>query len=352
MDLTPQTLREVEFREKLRGYHPDDVDDFLEEVAVAVDALLGRVRAAEAAAAGHPLPAPVSAPADPNLNEGTLSRALLLAQRTADLAIAEAEESAQRLRDEARIESDRVLAETNTKVAIMTQEAKAAAEAAVTELEQRRIGLEREVVALQAWAAQHRDRLREVLGDQLRALDIWLTTSAVAPPSSRLATPPTAPARPTMPIAGEPTAPIALEAVTDQPAPAEGSGPTGASFADAATAEPGRAAPDGDGAATAVYRPPADASGGDIGAASPGGAGPAGAGPAGAGPAGAGSTGAVAMGPGVVSGRGLAGPAAGDGAWRTGGGGDGVVLFDQDGQAFDDGGDDGARMAGRYFRRR
>jgi DivIVA domain-containing protein len=37
MDLTPQTLRDVEFREKLRGYHPDDVDDFLEEAAVALE---------------------------------------------------------------------------------------------------------------------------------------------------------------------------------------------------------------------------------------------------------------------------------------------------------------------------
>ena len=188
MDLTPQTLRDVEFREKLRGYHPDDVDDFLEEVAVALDALLSRLRAAEAAAAGAPVPvgaATVSAPADPNLNEGTLSRALLLAQRTADLAIAEAEDNARRIHDDARTEADRVVAESQTKAAALTQEAKAAAEASVAELEQRRAGLEREVASLQSWAGQHRDRLREVLSEQLRALDIWLTTSAVAPPSTR-----------------------------------------------------------------------------------------------------------------------------------------------------------------------
>ena len=37
----------------------------------------------------------------------------------------------------------------------------------------------------------------------------------------------------------------------------------------------------------------------------------------------------------------------------TGGGGDGVVLFDQDGEPIEASGDDGgARMAGRYFRQR
>jgi DivIVA domain-containing protein len=29
MDLTPRALREVEFREKLRGYHPAEVVDFV-----------------------------------------------------------------------------------------------------------------------------------------------------------------------------------------------------------------------------------------------------------------------------------------------------------------------------------
>src|SRR5579862_7051052 len=133
MELTPQTLRDVEFREKLRGYHPDDVDDFLEEVAVALEGLLARLRAAEAAAGGAPapLPAPVAVqqPSDPTLSEGTLSRAILLAQRTADLAVAEAEESARQILDDARAEADRILADTQSKVAAMTEEARASAEA-------------------------------------------------------------------------------------------------------------------------------------------------------------------------------------------------------------------------------
>ena len=72
MDLTPQTLRDVEFREKLRGYHPDDVDDFLEEVAVAVDGMLARLRATEAGTAVTPAftPAPVTPMAPPAVTAG------------------------------------------------------------------------------------------------------------------------------------------------------------------------------------------------------------------------------------------------------------------------------------------
>src|SRR5579871_344980 len=211
MELTPQTLRDVEFREKLRGYHPDDVDDFLEEVAVALDGLLARLRAAEAAggagagaaataAAFAAAPVPASAPggAESTLSEGTLSRAILLAQRTADIAIAEAEESARQILDEARAEADRVLADTQAKVAAMTEEARTAAEASVAELEQRRAALDREVSSLSSWAMKQRDTLRDVLSEQVRTLDVWLTSAAVPRPPSRAA------ARTSM-SAGEPT---------------------------------------------------------------------------------------------------------------------------------------------------
>ena len=44
MDLTPETLRSATFRDKLRGYHPDDVDEFLESVARGLEVLLARLR--------------------------------------------------------------------------------------------------------------------------------------------------------------------------------------------------------------------------------------------------------------------------------------------------------------------
>jgi len=331
MDLTPQVLRDVEFREKLRGYHPDDVDDFLEEVAVALDGLLTRLRAAEAAAAGMPapaaVPAPAPAPAASNVDESAISRALLLAQRTADLAVAEAEASARQILDEARAEADRILADTQAKVAAMTEEAKASAEASVAELDQRRAGLEREVTALQAWATQHRDRLRDVLSDQLRSLDIWLATSTVPRPATRLAAgaaPVVVDAAPAAPVpAGSDTAPLvsvpAASAAAPTPAPVPPMATRPAGEADSPDMLPtveSTGAVDIDLSATEgedrLVRPTADV-----------------------------STGPVAESKDT--------PAA---LTSTGGGGDGVVLFDQDGEAVDGLGADGARMAGRYFRQR
>jgi len=339
MDLTPQVLRDVEFREKLRGYHPDDVDDFLEEVAVAVDGLLTRLRISEAG--GAPLMPPpvapvapvVTAAADPNLNESTLSRAILLAQRTADLAVSEAEQSARKIVDEARAEADRILSETQAKVAAMTEEARSTAEASVAELDQRRAGLEREVAALQGWAAQHRDRLRDVLSDQLRSLDIWLATSAVPRPQTRLA-----------PAGGgaDQTGPAGMASAVPPPAAPPLAAAAPAPVPPAAAAVPPLA-----------YRPP-----GDDGMAAYAGPGSPEVLPT------VESTGTVDVDLSATEGEDLLRRAAADapppaepvdaGAalTSTGGGGDGVVLFDQDGQAIEGLGGDGARIAGRYFRQR
>src|SRR5438128_104499 len=93
MDLTPETLRSATFRDKLRGYHPDDVDEFLESVARGLEVLLARLRdATEKARAVAPV---ADQPAHPQSDEAV--KTLALAQRTADLAIHEAKAEAERL---------------------------------------------------------------------------------------------------------------------------------------------------------------------------------------------------------------------------------------------------------------
>src|SRR5215471_6584321 len=89
MDVSPKTLREVEFREKFRGYHPEDVDTFLEKVAVGIESLQNQVRqATERAAHAEKIAA------ESGTTDEALSRTLLLAQRTADMAVDEAKEQA------------------------------------------------------------------------------------------------------------------------------------------------------------------------------------------------------------------------------------------------------------------
>ena len=39
MEISAKMLREVEFRDRLRGYDTDEVDEFLEKVAIGIDEL-------------------------------------------------------------------------------------------------------------------------------------------------------------------------------------------------------------------------------------------------------------------------------------------------------------------------
>src|SRR5215469_5439690 len=92
MEVTPKKLREVEFREKMRGYHPEDVDHFLEEVAAGLEVMHDRVRQAMERAQRAE-----AAASEAGGNDETLRRTLVLAQRTADMAVQEAREQAARI---------------------------------------------------------------------------------------------------------------------------------------------------------------------------------------------------------------------------------------------------------------
>src|SRR5215213_3972846 len=96
MDVTPQLLKDVEFRSKVRGYDPDEVDDFLERVGVAFAQMNDRLRdARDQVEAAKAQAAAAEARARDNSDiDDTLRRTLVLAQRTADAAVKEAEEQA------------------------------------------------------------------------------------------------------------------------------------------------------------------------------------------------------------------------------------------------------------------
>lgn len=88
-DSAAARIRTARFREKLRGYHPDDVDDFLEQLALLVEDQERRVAdlTARLDEAGKRTSAA-------NVNEQTVRRTLVLAQRTAELAVTEAQSRA------------------------------------------------------------------------------------------------------------------------------------------------------------------------------------------------------------------------------------------------------------------
>jgi DivIVA domain-containing protein len=153
MDLSPQLLRDVEFREQWRGYNPDEVDEFLERLATAVEELQGRL--AETTERAERAERRVLDSA----SDDELRRTLVIAQRTADATLAEAD-----------AEAERRLADVDRRVKEADAAAEARARHELSELSVRRAALEADVRALGAYV----DEQRIFLASRLREQVTWL----------------------------------------------------------------------------------------------------------------------------------------------------------------------------------
>ena len=212
MELTPKLLTDdVDFRIALRGYDKDEVDDFLERVAVAVGQLqeqlssaVDRARKAEARAQQvQASPPKVEAPAESptvatgegadELNE-ELRRTLVLAQRTADAAIREAREEAARITTEADEQRTRTLESASAESQRASDEAKGRLLAELAELEAVRNGLQADITVLDRHLGEHRAKVRETVQVLRRLVDDPQSFTVQPAPPLNVDTVPTAPA--------------------------------------------------------------------------------------------------------------------------------------------------------------
>lgn len=132
MELSAKALREAEFRERrFGGYDPDDVDTFLEDAALQLDALFGRLREAEARIARAEQQR-AEAEQGRGDAEDAVRRTLVLAQRTADLAIAEAQQQAAETVAAAERHAAEVVAQVEAEAVEVRDAARAEAAAATT----------------------------------------------------------------------------------------------------------------------------------------------------------------------------------------------------------------------------
>jgi DivIVA domain-containing protein len=189
MEVTAQVLHDVEFREAKRGgYHTQDVDEFLERLAVAIERQEAQMREARqrvAAAEQRALEAERRAEeggGGSSEADETLKRTLVLAQRTADAAIREAEERAARTVATAEEEAARLLADAHDATARAyaeaeeearraQQEARTRVLAELQELETSRELLRADVEAMERMIEQQRDRLRVSVRELQALLD-------------------------------------------------------------------------------------------------------------------------------------------------------------------------------------
>lgn len=185
MEMSPQRVRSAEFQTVRKGADPKEVKAFLDDVADELEraqnqstAMEARARAAVArlqeiteSGATAPAPAPTQVEVSPDESE-TISRTLLLAQRTADTAVAEARSEAARIVRSANDEAATTLDSTREMAAQLLDEARSEARRAgeseriaiageVEALKARRDFLESDVEQLELFLTEQRNRLRE-----------------------------------------------------------------------------------------------------------------------------------------------------------------------------------------------
>ena len=213
MELTPKVFRDVQFREKLRGgYHPEDVDAFLEQAALAAEDLQQKLQRAESRAdrAERSLE-------DSSTNDDTLKRVLFMAQRTADQAVREAREEAERLLVQARAQGQTIVSEAEERGRRAYESKAAEARSNLDKTEDALRRAQREAQVLQDWVDSNRADLLVALHDATAIVERAGLTSE---PPSEIAMPPA----PAMLAPGDQAVGAPVEEPAPNPNPADDNG--------------------------------------------------------------------------------------------------------------------------------
>src|SRR4051794_7399658 len=159
MELSPQSVSGTTFKIVKRGYDPDEVRAYLGQLAGSIETMQNQTAAMEARAraavsrlqeiaAQAPSQPAAPEPTGPSAQEAeTISRTLLLAQRTADQTVADAEQQSKSITETAQADARRTLDGAQEAASRVVEEAKAEARKAG---EAQRIEVESEVQALLA----------------------------------------------------------------------------------------------------------------------------------------------------------------------------------------------------------
>jgi cell division initiation protein len=183
-----ETLRTVEFRLGLKGYNVDEVDEYLEKAALEAERLQEQLRqtterlrqAGERIAqlesapqpAAAPLPVAAAAPPAPDVvQDDTLQRTLLMAQRFVDQTRREAEAEAAELVSAADERARATLAEAENAARQLVTDSQQRLRDEVARLEGMRGQLATDVENMARHLEAERNRLRTMLSEVLKWVD-------------------------------------------------------------------------------------------------------------------------------------------------------------------------------------
>lgn len=207
MDVTPRELRDTDIREGFRGYHRDDVDELLERAASTVEGLTERVRQLT-----ERLQSVEGSAGKSRETEEMLQRTLVLAQKTADEAISEAQERARALLEESETKARNLVSEAEGTARRVAENERSRLESEVQDLSARRDALNADVEALEKYEREYRTRLRKAIESELDSLGKFSAQHGQRPKLHDVSVPPPReavansgrPSSPAMPVA-EPT---------------------------------------------------------------------------------------------------------------------------------------------------
>lgn len=147
MDLSAIDVQQKTFRERFRGYDPDDVEDFLDRIVETLRGHELKLRQQQ-----ESLDAAQQDLAGSKEAEEAIKRTYITAQRTAQEMVTEAQEKANRLMDNAKAESESMLKNTRSDLERQQQEAATEHDALLRRVAQLRTAVSELQGRLQAFA--------------------------------------------------------------------------------------------------------------------------------------------------------------------------------------------------------
>ncbi len=213
MEISPRELRDIEIHSAVRGYDRDEVNELLERAAVTIESTNERLTQVQ-----ERLSSAQAEAGRTRETEDILHRTLLLAQRAADEAVAEATAKSRQMLDEAEISSRRLVADAEADARRKGEAERRRLEEEILELAGRRDALLADVEALTRFEAEYRERMVRALEADLFALRSRPTTAPGARPEpSDVELPEHEEAYPAAVVVDAPAEPIVS---TPQPVPA------------------------------------------------------------------------------------------------------------------------------------
>jgi DivIVA domain-containing protein len=170
MDMTAQELRDIDIRDSFRGYHRDDVDDLLERAAVTIEHLEQQIRTLQERRVPQAAPGALpSGEADPRplprSDDNLIERTLVLAQKTADEAVADAQARAEQLLSDSEAKAQAMVHDAGEQARRIADAEQRRAEAEIARLDAARSALSADVDALERFANDYRARIRRAFED-------------------------------------------------------------------------------------------------------------------------------------------------------------------------------------------